>query len=101
MNAPPFYVADSSKMVPDCLKIRRIHCLVEKQLFLYVVLLCLASSGVVLCCLVFHGLLSSCDLFCVVRPCLVMCCVLLHTNPLHFTSFAMTHFSHTSVSGLS
>ena len=68
-----------------------IHFLVAKQLVIFgfashVMLLCLASSGVVLCCLVFHVLWSDSFLSCVVRPCLVLSTVLFHTNPVPWTA---------------
>ncbi len=107
MNPPPIYVADSYYMVPDCLKLLPDSFSDEQTaLYLrvassYVVLLCLVLSGVVLSCLVFNGLLFYSFLSCVVKPCLVLSGVLFHTNPLHSTSFIMSSLTHTSVSGFS
>ena len=66
MNAPPFYVADSSKMVPDCFKNTPDSLSGGER--------ALSLCCVVASCVVWCGLVLPCLPWPLVLLCLVLCC---------------------------
>ena len=91
MNAPPFYVADSSKMVPDCLK-NTPDSLSGGET-------ALSLCCVVVSCVVWCGLVLPCLPWPLVFLCLVLCCEALSCYvlcPSPHKPFALHFFCHDS-----